>query len=68
MEPWPRELHLQHHNVVEDCILYQVEPDDTLRVVPPLSQRQNLFQRAHCGVFGAHLSDIRNLVDITGGL
>ena len=44
---------------LEDDVLYKVEPDSTLRVVPPESQRESLFRDAHAGVFGAHLSDVK---------
>ena len=44
---------------LEDRVLYRVEADGTLRVVPPSSQRERLFQEAHSGVFGAHLSDTK---------
>ena len=45
--------------VIEDDVLYRVETDSTLTVVPPQSQRQKLFNEAHAGVFGAHLSDTK---------
>ena len=40
-------------------VLYKVEPDSTLRVIPPKDQRERLFSEAHSGVFGAHLSDVK---------
>ena len=39
---------------LEDDVLYKVEQDSTLRVIPPRDQRENLFNSAHGGVFGAH--------------
>ena len=45
--------------VLEDDVLYKVESDSTLRVIPPKNQRERLFNSAHAGVFGAHLSDVR---------
>ena len=45
--------------VIEDDVLYRVEKDSTLRIIPPRSQRQLLFTEAHAGVFGAHLSDTK---------
>jgi hypothetical protein len=42
--------------VLEDDVLYKVEQDSTLRVIPPKDQRERLFKDAHGGVFGAHLS------------
>ena len=44
---------------LEDSILYRVEDDGTLRVVPPVGQRERLFLEAHGGKFGAHLSDAK---------
>ena len=44
---------------LEDDILYKVEQDGTLRVIPPKDQREDLFNSAHGGVFGAHLSDAK---------
>ena len=45
----------QYH--VQDDVLYRVEMDCTLRVIPPSETRERLFQEAHGGRFGAHLSD-----------
>ena len=45
--------------VLEDAVLYKVEQDSTLRVIPPEDQRERLFKDAHGGVFGAHLSDTK---------
>ena len=45
--------------VLEDDVLYQVEQDSTLCIIPPTDQREKLFQEAHGGVFGAHLSDVK---------
>ena len=44
---------------VQDQVLYRVERDATLRVVPPTSFRRQLFEEAHAGRFGAHLSDTK---------
>ena len=41
---------------LEDDILYHVEDDGTLRVVPPVNQRERLFAEAHGG---AHLGDAK---------
>ena len=41
---------------LEDDILYHVEEDGTLRVVPPVHQRERLFAEAK---FGAHLGDAK---------
>ena len=40
--------------VVEDDVLYRVEKDSTLRIIPPHSQRQQLFTEAHAGVCSEH--------------
>ena len=40
---------------LEDSVLYHVETDGTLRLIPPTVQRETLFHQAHSGVFGAHL-------------
>ena len=44
---------------LEEEVLYRVEEDGTLRVVPPVSWRERLFLEAHGGKFGAHLSDAK---------
>ena len=45
--------------IVQDQILYRVQPDCTLRVIPPSSRREKLFQQAHERLFGAHLGDVK---------
>ena len=42
-----------------DDILYHVEPDKTLRVIPPATDREELFLEVHRGPFGGHLSDAK---------
>lgn len=37
--------------------LYHIEPDCTLRIIPPTVTRKELFQKVHAGAFGAHLSE-----------
>ena len=49
----------QSQYVIEDGILYRVEADSTLRVIPPTTQRNCLFQLAHGGRFGGHLGDVK---------
>ena len=44
---------------MEDKVLYRVEPDSTLRVIPPVDQHEKLFQKAHSGVFKVHLSGVK---------
>ena len=38
-----------------DNILYHVETDKTLRVIPTTDQREKLFEDVHSGLFGGHL-------------
>ena len=40
---------------VIDDVLYHIEPDKTLRIVPPTLDRKGLFETAHGGVLGGHL-------------
>ena len=40
---------------VIDNVLYHIEPDKTLRIVPPTVDRKGLFEAAHGGVLGGHL-------------
>ena len=41
--------------LIQDGVLYHVEVDGTLRVIPPTKYHEKLFQEAHGGHFGAHL-------------
>jgi hypothetical protein len=45
--------------MLEDDVLYRVEDNGTLRVVPPTDMRESLFMEVHGGKFGAHLSDAK---------
>ena len=45
--------------VIEDNVLYKLEGDGTLRVIPPTPLRSQIFQEAHGGRFGAHLSAVK---------
>ena len=49
----------QSQFVVEEGVLYWIATDATLRVIPPACMRQQLFQEAHRGQFGGHLSDTK---------
>ena len=49
----------QSQYTVLDGILYKVEPDATLRIIPPRSLRNSLIDTAHGGRFGAHLGDTK---------
>ena len=45
--------------LLKDGVLYHVEEDSTLRVIPPSESRKKLFTEAHGGRFGAHLGDVK---------
>ena len=45
--------------MLQDDVFYRVEQDSTLRIIVPGDQREKLFNEAHSGVFGAHLSDTK---------
>ena len=49
----------QTQYVIEDGVLYHLEPDSTLRVIPPVGLREKLFKQAHSGRFGGHLGDVK---------
>ena len=55
-----REIALQKSEFeVVERVLYHVEKDKTLRVVPPSQDRRELFELAHGGVFGGHLGSAK---------
>ena len=47
----------QYH--MEEGVLYYVESDKTLCLIPPAGDRKHLFEEAHSGKFGAHLRDAK---------
>ena len=47
----------QYH--LEDDILYYVAADKKLRLIPPISDRQQLFKEAHSWPFEAHLREAK---------
>ena len=47
----------QYH--MEGGVLYHLESDGTLRVIPPTMTRRELFEEAHSGIFGGHLRDAK---------
>ena len=49
----------QSQYLIEEGVLYHVEPDSTLRVIPPEKTRKQLFTEAHGGRFGGHLGDVK---------
>ena len=44
--------------MIHDSVLFRVEPDSTLRVIPPVSSREKHF-KAHGGRFWAHLEETK---------
>ena len=44
---------------VLDDILYRVQSDGTLRVIPPSFDRRGIFEEAHSGTFAGHLRDAK---------
>lgn len=55
-----RELVLsRNHYEVLDRVLYHLEPDKTLRVIPPEVDRKKIFDEAHSGPFGGHLRETK---------
>ena len=55
-----RELVLgREQDTMQDGVLFHVEKDKTLRVVPPTADRRTLFNESHSGVFGAHLREVK---------
>ena len=49
----------QSQYTLVDNVLHYVNPDGSLRVIPPTSKRQELFHQAHGGIFGGHLGDAK---------
>ena len=43
---------------MQDGVLFHLEKDKTLRVVPPTADWRTLFDESHSGVFGAHLQEV----------
>ena len=43
--------------MIVDYVLFWLESDKTLRVIPPTSQREKIYGEAHGGRLGAHLFD-----------
>ena len=39
--------------------LYRINPDKTLRVIPPTTDQQNLFLEVHQGVFSGHFREAK---------
>ena len=49
----------QSQYVLDSGVLYRVVGDGTLRIIPPLAAREELFKQAHAGAFGGHLRDAK---------
>ena len=49
----------QSQYLIEEGVLYHVESDSTLRVIPPEAMREKLIREAHGGQFGGHLGDVK---------
>ena len=45
---------------VVNGILYHVEPDKSLWLIPPESNRESLFHEVHSRILGAHLKKCKN--------
>ena len=45
--------------LIKDAVLYHVENNGTLQVIPPAYHLEKLFQEAHGGPYGAHLGDLK---------
>ena len=55
-----RELALtESQYILDDGILFHVEADGTLRIIPPEHSREKIFHKAHDGTFGGHLRDAK---------
>ena len=55
-----REIALTHSQFeILDGVLYHLESDKTLRLIPPTSDRRKIFDEAHSRVFGAHLREAK---------
>ena len=55
-----RELVLMSSSyTVLDGVLYRVEPDKTLKIIPPAVSRHPLFLEAHQGAFSGHLREAK---------
>ena len=44
---------------MDEGVLYYVEADKTLCLIPPTGDCKHVFEEAYCGKFGAHLRDAK---------
>ena len=49
----------QSQYTLMDSILYHIQQDGSLRVIPPGNLREELFHQAHGGIYGGHLGDAK---------
>lgn len=55
-----REIALTHSQYsIVDQVLYYIERDKTLRVIPATSDRKRIFDEAHSETLGGHLRDAK---------
>ena len=47
----------QYHMI--ESVLYYIETDKSVRLIPPECDHRELFVEAHSGAFGAHLRDAK---------
>ena len=47
----------QYHMI--ESVLYYIETDKSVRLIPPECDRRELFEEAHSGAFGAQLRDAK---------
>ena len=47
----------QYH--MEEGVLYYIESDKTLHLIPPAGDRKHLFEEAYSGKFVVHLRDAK---------
>ena len=50
---------------VVDGILYHMEPDKSLHLIPPVCNWEQLFQEVHSGHFGAHIENAKIHVELS---
>ena len=59
----------QYHMI--ESVLYYIETDKSVCLIPPEYDRRELFEEAHSGAFGAHLRyakvRMENYQNTTGG-
>ena len=51
-------IHKSEFEIV-DGVLYHLEKDKTMRIIPASQDRRELFESTHGGVFGGHLRSVK---------